>query len=196
MAENQKLSKLVSSEDYQIVNQFFKDSMGVNVGLFDGVKPFICMSMIFSKVVSCEPVSYELKLMELAKEQKKEVSGLETVEEQMAVFDSISYTTQADMLVELVKELPKARSEFLSMVELYRKQDLEGLYDMTMKSEFDMQGKEEVLLTARNRRWVEAMQIQLLTKSAFYAVGAAHLPGKDGVISLLRKKGFSVEPIR
>lgn len=196
MADNQKLSKLLPESDYEVVTKFFQDSMGVNVRLFDGVKPFISMSMIFNKVVNCESVSYELKLMELAKEQSKEVNGLETVEEQMAVFDSISYKAQAEMLLELVKELPKARREFLSMVKLYREQDLEALYEMTMKSEFDMQGKEEVLLTARNRRWVEAMQIQLPAKSAFYAVGAAHLPGKEGVIALLRKKGFSVEPVR
>lgn len=196
MTENRKLSKLLPAEDYQVINKFFQDSMGINIALFDGVKPFISMSMVFNKVLNCEPVSYELKLMELAKEQKKEVKGLETVEEQMAVFDSISYKTQAEMLLELVKELPKARREFAAMVKLYRDQDLEGLYETTLKSEFDMQGKEEILLTARNHRWVQQMKTLLLAKSAFYAVGAAHLPGKDGVIALLRQNGFTVEPVR
>jgi uncharacterized protein YbaP (TraB family) len=196
MSGNNKLSALLSGDDYLQVSQFYRDSLGIPISLFDGVKPFISMSMAFNKVLNCEPVSYEMKLMELAKAQKKEIKGLETVEEQMAVFDSISYRDQADMLLQLIQELPKARREFASMAKLYREQDLEGLYAATQQSDFDLKGKEDVLLAARNRRWIEQMQVLLPTQSAFYAVGAAHLPGAEGLIALLRKKGFTVEAVR
>jgi hypothetical protein len=53
----------------------------------------------------------------------------------------------------------------------------------------------DLLLYNRNRKWAKALDSLLPAKSLLIAVGAGHLPGKKGVIALLKKEGFTVEPV-
>ncbi|MPR34236.1 TraB/GumN family protein [Salmonirosea aquatica] len=195
MPEGEELKQLLDSTDYVRLNRYFKDSVGLNIAPFERAKPFMLMSILLNRVLACQPQSYELSLMSLAKKQNSEVVGLETVEEQMAVFDSIPYADQARMLITLMDSLPQARREFGKMVEVYKTQDIEGLYDLTLASEFDMEKHQEVLLTDRNKRWIPIIEKQVAQKPTFIAVGAAHLGGEEGVIALLRKEGYRVSPV-
>ncbi|GAB3178505.1 TraB/GumN family protein [Telluribacter humicola] len=196
MQDNKQLSTLLPKDDYTRLNQFFRDSVGMNIAPFERAKPFVLMSLLFNRVLDCQPQSYEMTLVGLAKKQQIEVVGLETVAEQMAVFDTIPYQDQARMLVQMIDNLPKARTEFTQMVSLYKKQDVAALHKMTLESDFDMQGQEEVLLNGRNRRWIPLMAAMMTQKPTFFAVGAAHLGGDEGVIALLRKQGYKVTPVR
>ncbi len=195
MRGGKQLKNLLDSTDYARLNRYFKDSVGLNMMPFERAKPFMLMSILFNRVLACQPQSYELSLMSLAKKQNSEVVGLETVEEQMAVFDSIPYTDQAKMLITLMDSLPQARREFGKMVEVYKRRDIEGLYALTLESEFDMENHQEVLLTDRNKRWIPIIEKQVAEKPTFIAVGAAHLGGEQGVIALLRKAGYQVLPV-
>ncbi|GHB52856.1 TraB/GumN family protein [Persicitalea jodogahamensis] len=195
MQEGKQLKDLLDAKDYDRLNAYFKDSVGMSIAPFERAKPFMLMSVLLNRVLTCQPQSYEMSLMGLAKKQKVEVVGLETVEEQMAVFDSIPYADQAKMLVTLMDSLPQAREEFSKMVEVYKKQDIAGLYDMTLESVFELENQQEVLLTDRNKRWIPIIEKQVADKPTFIAVGAAHLGGEDGVIALLRRQGYSVSAI-
>jgi uncharacterized protein len=59
-----------------------------------------------------------------------------------------------------------------------------------------MSGYMDLLLYNRNRKWARELDTLLPGKSLLIAVGAAHLPGKDGVIELLRREGYTVDPIK
>jgi len=195
MQEGKQLKDLLDARDYDRLNAYFKDSVGMSIAPFERAKPFMLMSVLLSRVLTCQPQSYEMSLMGLAKKQKAEVVGLETVEEQMAVFDSIPYADQAKMLVTLMDSLPQARQEFGKLVQVYKNQDLAGLYNLTLESDFEMENQQEVLLTDRNKRWIPVIERQMADKPTFVAVGAAHLGGDQGVIALLRKEGYSVMPV-
>lgn len=195
MKENKTLKDLLKPSDYDRLNAYFKDSVGMNIAALERAKPFVLMSVLLNRVLACQPQSYELSLMNLAKQQQAEVVGLETIEEQMAIFDSIPYQSQATMVLNLIDSLPQARREFWKMVELYKQQNLEALYALTMESEFEVEKNQEVLLTDRNRRWIPIIQRQVKEKPTFVAVGAAHLGGPAGVIALLRQQGYTLSPI-
>lgn len=195
MPEGNQLQHLLDSIDYNRLNQYFKDSVGMSIAPFERAKPFMLMSILLNRVLACQPQSYELSLMGLAKKQNSEVLGLETVEEQMAVFDSIPYTAQANMLVSLMDSLPQARREFRKMVEVYKQKDLNGLFALTMESEFEMENQQKILLNDRNKRWIPIIQKQVTEAPTFVAVGAAHLGGPEGVIALLRQAGYRVSPV-
>jgi len=195
MQEGKQLKDLLDARDYDRLNVYFKDSVGMSIAPFERAKPFMLMSVLLSRVLACQPQSYEMSLMGLAKKQKVEVIGLETVEEQMAVFDSIPYADQAKMLVTLMDSLPQARQEFGKLVQVYKNQDLAALYNLTLESDFEMENQQEVLLTDRNKRWIPVIERQMADKPTFVAVGAAHLGGEQGVIALLRKEGYSVMPV-
>jgi hypothetical protein len=54
---------------------------------------------------------------------------------------------------------------------------------------------EDIFLTNRNKNWIPKIEEMIRSKKTFIAIGAGHLPGEEGVIDLLRKKGFIVKPI-
>jgi len=195
MSGGNELKKLVTEPEYTKLSQFYKDSIGIGIAMFEKAKPFVLMGPLFNKVLSCQPQSYEMSLVELAGKQKSEVIGIETIDEQMAIFDTIPYKDQVKMILTMIDSLPQARREFKEMVELYKAQKINDLYQMTMKSEFGMDRSEELVLFSRNQKWISRFKKMMEEKPTFFAVGAAHLGGERGVIALLRKEGYLVRAV-
>jgi uncharacterized protein YbaP (TraB family) len=195
MPENRTLSNLLNADDYTRLNRFYQDSLDMDIRTFDKAKPFVMMGPLFNKILNCTTQSYEMELMNLAKQRNLEVLGVETIEEQMAVFDTIPYHQQAQMLLAIIDSIPTARAEFGELTELYKKADLPALYALTIKSKFGMDSEDELMLFRRNQKWISRIEALISNKPSFIAVGAAHLGGARGVISLLRKKGYTVRAI-
>ncbi|MCF2490296.1 TraB/GumN family protein [Dyadobacter sp. CY347] len=195
MSDGNELKKLITEQEYAKLAQFYKDSVGVGIAMFEKAKPFILMGPLFNAVLSCQPQSYEMSLVELAAKQKSEVIGIETLDEQMAIFDTIPYKDQVKMIISMIDSLPQARKEFSNLVGLYKSQKINDLYNLMMASNYGMEGNEEVMLFSRNLKWVPRIRKIAADKPTFFAVGAGHLGGDRGIISLLRKDGFKVRPI-
>ena len=196
MKAGESLKKLVSEEEYKRLDQFYGDSVGVPLAMFEKAKPFMMMGPLFNAVLDCQPESYEMSLVALAANQKSEVIGIETLEEQLGVFDSIPYKDQMKMILSMIDSLPSARREFKELVAIYKDQDINKLYTTTLQSAYGMEANDELLLFARNKKWISRMEKIMTEKPTFFAVGAAHLGGEKGVITLLRKEGYQVRPIR
>lgn len=194
MGGGKTLKSVLSESDYALVANFFKDSLKMPLAPFAGSKPFVLMSLMYPRLLGCAPKSYELDLVQLAKKDKKEVIGLETVEEQMAVFDKIPYSTQAEQVVKTVKDPAKARKEFAELVKLYRSENIKKMPRLANRDS-GFEGYEGDLLENRNRRWIPLIEREAREMPTFFAVGAAHLGGKTGVIRLLKKAGFSVRAV-
>jgi uncharacterized protein YbaP (TraB family) len=195
MKEGNTLTKLISESEYTKLAKFYKDSVGVGIAMFEKAKPFVLMGPLFNSVLACQPQSYEMSLVELAGKQKSEVIGLETLEEQMAIFDTIPYKDQVKMLLTLIDSLPQARKEFKDLIALYKSENISELYQMTLKSEFGMESNQDIMLFDRNKKWISRIQKLIADKPTIFAVGAAHLGGEKGVIALLRKEGYTLRPI-
>ncbi len=113
----------------------------------------------------------------------------------MSIFDSIPYKEQAEMLVESIKNGGEAEGDDLDvLVELYKKQDINGLDDM-LNGDPEISKYNQVLLVNRNKNWIPRIGKFANEKPTFFAVGAGHLPGKEGVIRLLREAGYTVRAI-
>jgi hypothetical protein len=83
------------------------------------------------------------------------------------------------------------------LVQLYVRQDLDGIDSLSKKEDGGgISGYMDLLLYARNRKWAKNLDTLLGKKSMLIAVGAAHLPGAGGLIDLLRKEGYTVEPVK
>jgi len=190
------ISKLLSESDYERLNRFFKDSVKMDLGLLGMMKPMALSSLLYPRLLSCQTISYEIKLMTMAKKQRKEVIGMESVADQLKVFDAIPLETQAKMLIETLDKYGEQADEIQALIAAYKKQDINALYNNIKKSSFGAEQFEEVLLTNRNRVWIDKIASLSREKSTFYAVGAGHLGGPEGIITLLRKKGFTVEPVQ
>lgn len=201
MEDGKTLRDILNKEDYKVVDDHFK-KIGLPLALLERVKP------MFLTVMASEDMepgsgglsmgnmkSYELELAEMARLGKKEIGGLETAAYQMSMFDSIPYDVQGKMLVESIQSGSSGTDAFDEMVEMYKKQDLFGLQTL-IAQDGSLQGYDELLLNRRNRNWIEPMGIMMAVQPTFFAVGAGHLAGEDGVISLLRQEGYTVKPVK
>jgi uncharacterized protein YbaP (TraB family) len=95
----------------------------------------------------------------------------------------------------LGESLHAAKKEFDSMLGLYLNRDLVALGNLMKEEGAGVDGFTETMLTKRNQNWMLQLKALLLEQALFIAVGAGHLPGAEGLIELLRKEGFTVEPI-
>jgi uncharacterized protein YbaP (TraB family) len=190
------LKSLFTPDAYAKVDRFLKDSVGMGVAMFNRMRPFTLLSALYSRMPRCsKSVSVEDKLMALARKLRKDVEGLETIEEQFDLFDRIPDSAQARMILDLIDQFPEQQEAFVAMVDAYRREDLSALASM-MNASPDLVGFEELLLSGRNRKWLPAMQEVMKRGSALFAVGAGHLSGDEGLLTLLRKAGFTVQPLR
>jgi len=199
MTGGQRLRDLISEDDYALVKAHF-DELGLPLVLLERIKPmflsvFASGDMSMDDLTSGSTKSYEMEFFELAKAQDKEVGGLETMAFQISVFDSIPYDVQADMLVESIREEDDESTQFQEMIDMYKSQNIEALYRMLTSGEDDLGGYEDILVNDRNKNWIGIMSPLMKMESVFFAVGAGHLGGYDGVIKLLRREGYEVTPV-
>lgn len=200
MRNDTTLSDLLSEKDYQKVKAFFsgKSSL-IPFSILETYKPMLAASMIMQSATDCDnAVSMEQLIMQYAKHEDKEIKGIETMAYQLSIFDSIPYELQAKQLVAFIDDNEtgeKASKEYDEMASAYRKQELSRLEELIKKEEFGVGNFTDLLLYNRNDKWVASMQKIFNSASVVLAVGAGHLPGERGVINLLRKAGYTVEPL-
>ncbi len=194
------LADLLTPEQYEEVKAFFESrSAMLPFSLLETFKPFVASSMIMERGTECEEsVAMEQVIMGEAKKNNKRIEGLETMAYQASVFDSIPYKVQARELYKMISagdDGADSKEEFEELSKAYKEQDLEKLGRLISESSDEMMQYQEVLLYNRNRNWVAKLKDLLPNKSLVIAVGAGHLPGENGVIDLLRKEGYKVEPV-
>ncbi|MBL0183075.1 MAG: TraB/GumN family protein [Chitinophagaceae bacterium] len=196
MKGGKKLKDILTEDEYKRVEIFFKDSLKSSLNMFQGMKPLLLTSLVYPKLMPCAAVtSVEEQLVKLAKQNKKEIRGLETMAFQASVFDSIPYKEQADELLKTIGSLSKSKRLFDSMVKAYKSQNMSLLENMLTNDDFGMEGSQDVLVNKRNENWVVQLKDIMKKEPVFVATGAGHLPGKDGLIALLLQQGYTVRPV-
>jgi uncharacterized protein YbaP (TraB family) len=190
------LRDFMSASDYATLDNYLVQNVGVGLTQMGMLKPVALLGLLYQGVLKCEPASYDLTLSDIARRDKKEVLGLETVEEQMAMFDKIPIEQQVKGLVDVARKPEEARREVANLLAAYKAQDLPQLMKLFRETEFDSEFAqfEEELLTKRNANWIPIIEKAARGKSTLFAFGAAHLAGSGGVVNLLRQKGYTVKP--
>lgn len=197
MKDGKKMSDLISKDDFAIVDKFIQDNIGVPLLTFNTVKPFFVSAMLLPKLLDCPIQSIEEELMKISTEQNEETLGLETIQEQMNVFDTIPYQDQIDELVKTAKDnMEKDKKEFQQLLEIYKSKNINALLETTGKSEELYSKFDDELLLNRNKNWIPRIEKIINIKTTFIGIGAAHLAGENGLIRLLRKQGYKVEAVR
>lgn len=190
LPDNKMLSDFLSEKEYERFKKMLLkyDLKESQIDYLSTMKPIFSYGLVINSIYK-NPVVFEQELVKLAKKNEIQVEGLETLEFQLAIFDSIPVSKQVKLFYEkgFSKELKK-------ILRIYLKQDISKMVEMTTDSKLG--DLEEALLTRRNQKWADTLQTILPEKSVFIAIGAAHLAGNNGLIPLLKKAGFEVTPIR
>jgi uncharacterized protein len=196
MKNGKTLESLYTPEEYKRLEDYFSDTLRMPMLLFQKAKPYFLVALLYPRMMDCSsPSGVEEELMKIAKDDKKEIKGLETMQFQASVFDSIPYEWQAKELLKNIDSFSVYKNEFETMLDFYKNQQMDSLKTMVGKSEFGSDKYDDLLLKKRNKNWVKQLKEIMKNKSVFVAVGAGHLVGNDGLINLLKKAGYTVVPL-
>ncbi len=196
LAGNQTLRELMTEED-RAEYEAALTALGMPVTALDKVEPwFAAMTLSLLPLMKdgYQPQSgAELKLTAEAGEKTK--AALETVEQQIDIFDSLPMNEQLEFLDETVEAVETASATLDEMVAAWVAGDADGLAEM-MNAELDDEALYQRLLIDRNANWVDWIEARLERPgNVFMAVGAGHLAGKGSVQDQLEQRGYTVERI-
>ena len=164
------------------------------------LKPWAVM-MTLSIPSGNDPAAFmDALIYKYALEKGKDVYGLETLDEQLSIFDSMPLMDQIILLKQTVDELSKRDAQLEEMLLIYLDSDLNRLADINeahlKKMDNDLLENLMIkLVDDRNKTMLSRMNPRLLEGNALIAVGALHLVGEKGLINLLRQKGYTLKPV-
>jgi uncharacterized protein YbaP (TraB family) len=169
--------------------------VGVELSLFDQFAPWFAaeaISQLQLTQLGFQPeAGIEMYFMERARNDGKTVAGLETVHDQISLFQNMSMDTQAEYLVSSLEQAHDLPKEVDSMVRAWQRGDTQWFANQ-LQSELGRDPKlYQSVLVARNRKWVPKIEA-LLNEDVNYLVivGTGHLVGQGSVIELLKKDGI------
>jgi uncharacterized protein YbaP (TraB family) len=138
----------------------------------------------------------EQYVLGLTRSDGKEVLGLETLEFQLGIFDSMTPELQEEFLAQTLTELAEAETAMNAMADAWAAGELEPLTEELLASFDEFPGLYDTLVTERNAKWVVSLEDMLDDRKRYLVVvGALHLVGRDNVIDRLKARGHRVERI-
>ncbi|HNS42329.1 MAG TPA: TraB/GumN family protein, partial [Taishania sp.] len=159
------------------------------------MKPFVLVQLATQKELVDKTKSYDMTIQQMANEQKISTVGLETVAEQMAIFDNMDTLTQRNMVMEFIRHPEGQLEQLEKMYAIYLQQNVDAMFQFIDEDKSSMMDAQNELLDERNQKWIPKIETLIKSKRTFIAVGAGHLGGKNGVLRLLEKKGYKLTPI-
>lgn len=195
----QTLDTLIQPDKYQQLVEELKD-YGIPEIAVKTIKPAALM-MVLSMPKSETGQFLDMMLYFNAQAQGKPVYGLETAEEQLAIFDTLELDEQVILLEETLDQLRIMPALLEKMHQLYLKRNLTEIMNFSyeyMSSEKHQRIIDKFMgyiVDQRNLTMLERMKSRLKEGNAFIAVGALHLPGERGLLKLLEQEGFKVTAI-
>ncbi|MFH0894605.1 MAG: TraB/GumN family protein [Bacteroidota bacterium] len=197
LMKDSTLDQLMTKQEYKRLDSVLKKRTKMSLMMYNKMKPFFLMSAMQGASLNKDlPEALDMHFLSRAREAGKEVLGLEKLEDQLYAVDNITLRDQVKMLqASLEMDSTQTRKEYEKLISVYLKGDLAGMLKLTADSTLP-KSFEKVFIHNRNIKMANGSEKIFKKKSAFIAVGAAHLGGEKGVIELLRKKGYTVKPVK
>ena len=198
LLKEKTLEDLYSSKNYKTITKFLKDSLNISVGMVNNMQPIFIDQLIDQSIVNNTHDPIDIHLYKNALINNISILGIETIDEQMNTLLSISIDKQAKDLIEKIKKFNRVEllNEMDSLIEAYVNQNIENFLEKELKK--TKKGKEEFeekFIYSRNKTMTERTVKIVNKNNAFVAVGAAHLYGEKGIVSLLKKEGLVLKPL-
>ena len=197
LPSEQSLDKLVSPATFAAVTKRF-DDIGMPIEPIKRFKPWLAaltlMAIEWQKAGFDANLGLDKHFYDRAKADGKSIEGLETVEYQVSRFDEMSSELQDRLLAETLKGLDTEQANMTKLVESWRAGDAPAIERIVLKDLKQEPQLYQRLLVERNRNWLPKLEALFARKGrAFVVVGAAHLVGGDGLVAMLKAKGYTVE---
>ncbi|UCC55073.1 MAG: TraB/GumN family protein [Gammaproteobacteria bacterium] len=198
MMDGRKLSELLGSMLFRRTAALM-EAHGVSEVVLEHMKPW-AVAINLAMPAPETGVVLDYSLYQQAMADGKPVYGLETIQEQLGIFDGMKIEDQVALLKDTVENHDQIAVMHRTLLDAWKRQDLR---EMMAINEASLQTGDpqlshmfqQELLIDRNLRMLERMQEHLEAGRAFVAVGALHLPGEQGLLSLLGQRGYSLKRV-
>ena len=202
MMKDTTMKELLSPEDYALADYDFKQLMQVGLGQLGNMKPMlldmIYSVMMYSKVMglSKQPEGVDVLFQQNARANNKKVIGLETIDQEIDVlFNDIPLKRQAAILMKDIKETQKDIDQLKALNVAYLAGDMAKAEALSKEDDSMTPAEEKLMIDDRNARWMKELPALMNDQSCFIDVGFMHLVGNNGLVSQLRKAGYTVTPM-
>jgi len=198
--DGKTLQTVLSPGTYRLLKKRLK-TLGIDIKDVHKFKPWVVYLTMSGRVDSSidfrPDLGIENHFYRMAKDAGKPTGGLESMQDQLDVFDTLPMNVQEALLKEslALTNSKKREKAFLHMVKSWHQGNLDGLEELVESfKRYPLYYKN--LLVQRNHNWVPQIE-EFLTeeKNVLVIVGAAHLPGEDGLLHLLTEKGYELERV-
>ena len=197
LPSNQSLDKVLSASTLALLNAR-TSKLGLPIEALKQLKPWMIALTLeaseWQKAGFDPELGIDKHFYDQAKQDGKTVEGLETVDYQISRFDDMPMALQDHLLAETLKDIDTEQSNMPALVASWKNGDSAAVERIVLK---DLQQEPELyqrLLVERNRNWMPKIEAMLgRSGRSMVVVGAAHLVGPDGLLTMLRAKGYSIE---
>jgi uncharacterized protein YbaP (TraB family) len=189
------LKNHVNPRTYEYLRTFFA-IYGVPEQEFVHFRPWFIDILITLPPPEYYQLGVEEFLLKRAQANGKPMSGLESPQEHNGVYVGLSDREGEALL--LISFINAVHSDVggVNLAELWRRGDVDTLARLTREAYHDFPSFGERLLSTRNRNWLPKIENFLRSgQTYFVVVGAAHLGGADGLLSMLRARGYRTEQL-
>jgi hypothetical protein len=193
------LQQNVDKETYDLTERRARE-LGIDLRAMNPLKPWLVAltltTMKLQKLGFDPNYGVDRYLAERAKRSGKSTGGLESLEFQIGLLDGLSRRDQEMMLRETLKELDRLDQGVDQIVQLWLKGDVGSLEEWLLAGMREYPEVHEKIIVERNRRWLPQIEKMIAQgENTMVVVGAAHLVGREGVIELLKQRGYTVEQL-
>jgi uncharacterized protein len=193
----QSLDKVVSPATLAAVNKRL-ETLGMPTEPLKRLKPwFLSLTLLaleWQKAGFESDLGLDKHFYDQARAEAKAVQGLETVAFQVSFFDGMTMEEQDRLLAETLKELDTEQAAMTTLADAWKAGDAPRVERLVLQ---DLRSEPRVyqrMLVDRNRDWLPKLEALFARRGrAFVVVGAAHLIGPDGLLAMLRARGYTVE---
>jgi uncharacterized protein YbaP (TraB family) len=193
------LESVISPATFALVVKRAKD-LGLPIEPLKRFKPWSLALMLSSlewQKAGFDPeIGIDRHFYDQARTEGKQIQGLETAEFQISRFDDIAFNQQERLLAGTLKDVDTEMANLTTLVQAWKAGDAAAIEQIVLKDVKQDPLMYQRLLVERNRNWMPRLDALLMRpKPAFVVVGAAHLVGPDGLVALLKAKGYRVEQL-
>jgi uncharacterized protein YbaP (TraB family) len=199
LPSTQSLDKLLSAPTLALVQKVTGD-LGADGAPLMRFKPWMLaialQGMELMKAGFDPALGLDQHFYEQAKSVGKPVQGLETVEFQISRFDTMTMEQQDRMLAQTLKELATETATVGKLGDAWKAGDVPAIERIALADLKSDPLMYQRLLVERNKNWMPKIEALFARKGrAIVIVGAAHLVGPDGLLAMLKAKGYTVEQL-
>jgi len=196
LPEGQSLSGVLGPELYAKLQDEAR-RLGIDLDFMSRMQPwFVAQQIEGLRMLRAgfNPLNgVDMQIATRARADGKPIIGLETTQDQLGIFAGLSMQEQRDFLRATLEE-EDSEAELRELMTAWRNGDLKTLQAALRKGADESPVLFRKLTVDRNRRWMPQIERMLQDQGNDYLVvtGALHMVGREGLVEMLRRKGYKV----